>query len=64
METDKLWDVPYSPDYRQNGFCQADTKSRVHITAPVINRRPRKILNFESPKKVFFKQIANFAVAS
>ncbi len=29
-----------------------------------INRRPRKKLNFQSPKKVFFKQIANFALAS
>lgn len=29
-----------------------------------INRRPRKKLNFESPKKVFFRQIANFALAS
>ena len=29
-----------------------------------INRRPRKKLNFQSPKKVFFKQIANFAFAS
>ncbi|MDE7180775.1 MAG: IS30 family transposase [Muribaculaceae bacterium] len=29
-----------------------------------INRRPRKKLNFESPKTVFFRQIANFAVAS
>ena len=29
-----------------------------------LNRRPRKKLNFESPKKVFFQQIANFAVAS
>lgn len=28
-----------------------------------INRRPRKKLNFESPKVVFFRQIANFAVA-
>ncbi|MDE6283347.1 MAG: hypothetical protein K2L97_05085 [Muribaculaceae bacterium] len=29
-----------------------------------INRRPRKKLYFESPKTVFFRQIANFAVAS
>ncbi len=29
-----------------------------------INRRPRKKLNFQSPKNVFFKQIANFALAS
>lgn len=29
-----------------------------------INRRPRKKLNFESPKNVFFRQIANFALAS
>ena len=29
-----------------------------------INRRPRKKLNFESPKKIFFEQLANFAVAS
>lgn len=29
-----------------------------------INRRPRKKLNFESPKTVFFRKIANFAVAS
>ena len=29
-----------------------------------INRRPREKLNFESPKKVFFRQINNFAVAS
>ena len=29
-----------------------------------INRRPRKKLNFESPKSVFFRQINNFAVAS
>ena len=29
-----------------------------------INRRPRKKLNFEAPKKVFFRQINNFAVAS
>lgn len=29
-----------------------------------INRRPRKKLNFESPKTVFFRQIANFALAS
>ncbi len=29
-----------------------------------INRRPRKKLNFQSPKKVFFQQIANFALAS
>lgn len=28
-----------------------------------INRRPRKKLNFEPPLKVFFKQIANFALA-
>lgn len=28
-----------------------------------INRRPRKKLNFESPKIVFFRKIANFAVA-
>ena len=29
-----------------------------------INRRPRKKLNFQSPKSVFFRQIANFALAS
>ena len=29
-----------------------------------INRRPRKKLNFESPKTVFFRRITNFAVAS
>lgn len=29
-----------------------------------INRRPRKKLNFETPKTVFFRQIANFALAS
>lgn len=29
-----------------------------------INRRPRKKLNFQSPKKVFFQQIAKFALAS
>lgn len=29
-----------------------------------INRRPRRKLNFESPKTVFFRQIANFALAS
>lgn len=29
-----------------------------------INRRPRKKLNFQTPKKVFFEQIANFALAS
>lgn len=29
-----------------------------------INRRPRKKLNFDSPKNVFFRQIANFAHAS
>lgn len=29
-----------------------------------INHRPRKKLNFESPKKVFFRLIANFALAS
>ncbi len=29
-----------------------------------INRRPRKKLNFKSPKTVFFQQIDNFAVAS
>jgi len=29
-----------------------------------INRRPRKKLNFQSPKIVFFQQIANFALAS
>ena len=28
-----------------------------------INRRPRKKLNFESPKRVFFRLIANFALA-
>lgn len=28
-----------------------------------LNRRPRKKLNFESPKNVFFRKIANFAVA-
>ena len=28
-----------------------------------INRRPRKKLNFETPKDVFFRQINNFAVA-
>ena len=29
-----------------------------------INRRPRKKLNFESPKTVFFRRITNFALAS
>lgn len=29
-----------------------------------INRRPRKKLNFESPKTVFFRKIANFALVS
>jgi transposase, IS30 family len=29
-----------------------------------INRRPRKKLNFKSPKQVFFKRITNFALAS
>ena len=29
-----------------------------------INRRPRKKLNFQSPKSVFFRQIANFALAN
>lgn len=29
-----------------------------------INRRPRKKLNFESPKNVFFRKIANFALVS
>lgn len=29
-----------------------------------INKRPREKLNFDSPKNVFFKLIANFAVAS
>lgn len=29
-----------------------------------INRRPREKLNFDSPKNVFFRQIANFALAS
>ena len=29
-----------------------------------INRRPRKKLNFESPKTVFFRRITNFAVVS
>ncbi len=29
-----------------------------------LNRRPREKLNFDSPKNAFFKQIANFAVAS
>lgn len=29
-----------------------------------INSRPRKKLNFESPKNVFFRKIANFALAS
>ena len=29
-----------------------------------INRRPRKKFNFQSPKKVFFQHIANFALAS
>ena len=29
-----------------------------------INRRPRKKLNFESPKSVFFRLIVNFALAS
>lgn len=28
-----------------------------------INRRPRKKLNLETPKDVFFRQINNFAVA-
>ena len=29
-----------------------------------INRKPRKKLNFDTPKNAFFKQIANFALAS
>ena len=29
-----------------------------------INRRPRKKLNFDCPKNVFFRQLANFALAS
>ena len=29
-----------------------------------LNRRPRRKLNFESPKSVFFRQIANFALVS
>ena len=29
-----------------------------------INRHPRKKLNFDSPKNVFFRPIANFAPAS
>lgn len=29
-----------------------------------INRRPRKKINFESPKNAFFRRIANFALAS
>ena len=29
-----------------------------------MNRRPREKLNFESPLKVFFQKVANFAVAS
>lgn len=29
-----------------------------------INRRPRKKLNFDTPKNVFFRQIANFALVS
>ena len=29
-----------------------------------LNRRPRKKLNFDSPKKAFFREIANFALAS
>lgn len=29
-----------------------------------INRRPRKKLNFDTPKNAFFRQIANFALAS
>ena len=29
-----------------------------------INRRPREKLNFDSPKNVFFRKIANFALAS
>lgn len=29
-----------------------------------INRRPRKKLNFDTPKNVFFRLIANFALAS
>ena len=29
-----------------------------------INHRPRKKLSFSSPKNVFFRQIANFALAS
>ena len=28
-----------------------------------MNRRPREKLNFESPLKVFFQKVANFAVA-
>jgi len=29
-----------------------------------INRRPRKKLNFDCPKNVFFRQLANFALAT
>ena len=29
-----------------------------------LNRRPREKLNFESPLKVFFQKVANFAVGS
>lgn len=36
----------------------------IHQIQLKINRRPRKKLNFESPKNVFFRKIANFALAS
>ena len=36
----------------------------IHQIQIKINRRPRKKLNFESPKTVFFRKIANFALAS
>ena len=36
----------------------------IHKIQYKINRRPRKKLNFKSPKEVFFEQIANFALAS
>lgn len=36
----------------------------IHQIQLKINRRPRKKLNFDSPKNVFFRKIANFALAS
>jgi IS30 family transposase len=40
------------------------TDSFIRKVQHKINRRPRKKLNFQTPKNAFFKQIANFALAS